>query len=114
VPEDFHRARRKRDTDAQLREADLARRHHPHVTRGGDHAASGDGVAVDRGQHRPGVIEDSHEGRGQCGQELVHIGRAARQDPLQVDTGGEGGSGPGDHHRRALVQLAQGGRDRLQ
>jgi hypothetical protein len=71
-------------------------------------------MAVDGGQHRPGAVKDRHEGGGERGQELLNVGWPARHDPLQVDTSGEGGSGPSDHHRRALVHIAHRGRERLQ
>ena len=53
------------------------------------HAAAGDGVAVDRGDH--GLRKEEHRvvEPVQRRQEAAHVGRAALAQPQQIDAGGE-------------------------
>jgi hypothetical protein len=93
---------------------DLPLRHHTHVTCRRDDAAAGDCVTVDGGQHRARMVKDRHKGPRERRQEFPNVGLPASHDPLQVDTGGERGPVPGDHHRPVLVHIAHGRGDRLQ
>ena len=66
----------------------------------GEHAAAGDRVAVDRGDHRLGAEEhaagNARSSRGMNSRTYV---RAAIEQANQIDAGGEHAPGAGDNHR---------------
>ncbi len=82
---------RERHADQQLGDADAAdvACHQPLVAGAGEHAAAGDGMAVDRGDDRLREREDRLEHPVQRRQEFPHIGRAAVEQPQQIDAGRE-------------------------
>ncbi len=62
------------------------------------HAAAGDGVAVDRCDHRLGKEEHRVVEPVQRRQEAPHVRRAALAQPNQIDAGGKHPALAGEHH----------------
>jgi hypothetical protein len=112
---DLHGDGRERDADQELGHADAAgiARHQPLVCGAGEHTAAGDGMAVDRGHHRPGVREYGGEHRAQRRQEFPDVGHAAVEEPLEVDAGGEDVPAAGHHHGGGLRGFPQARGQRL-
>ena len=63
-----------------------------------EHAAAGDGVAVDRGHHRLRKEEHRVVEPVQRRQKSPDVGRAALAQPHQIDAGGKHPALPGQHH----------------
>ena len=105
---DLESERWKRHADQELGDADAAAtpRHDAAVGATGEHAAAGNGVAVDRRHHRSGMEKDRVVDAVQTRQEFTHIFGAAGGHLQQVDAGGEDSAPPGDDHR-ARVAPAQ-------
>ena len=108
---DLEGERRKRHAHQQFGHADAPAlaRHDAAVGATGEHAAAGDGMAVDRRHHGLGMKEHRVVELVQGRQEFPHIVGAAFAQALEIDAGGKYLALPGQHHRLG-VGRAQFGR----
>ena len=72
-----------------------------------------DGVAVDRGHHRPGMREHGGKHRAQRWQEFANVRRAAVEEPLEVNAGGKDVPAAGQHHGGGLRRFLDARSQRL-
>ena len=78
-------------------DAPASARHQPAVGAAGEHAAAGDGVAVERCHKRLRQEKYRVERPVHDRQEVAHIVRPARTQPQEIDAGGKYTALPGEH-----------------